>query len=95
MSMKAIRFKEAGTEASKSLELVSIPKPEPESHDLLVKLKACSVNPVDTKIREGKFPASEITGYDAAGVVESVGSSVSDFKPGDAVYVRVMSLTVL
>lgn len=84
--MKAIRFKEGGGTASESLELVTVDKPEPKSTDLLVKLKACAVNPVDIKIRQGAFPASDITGYDAAGVVESVGSSVSKFKQGDEVY---------
>lgn len=44
------------------------------------------MNPVDTKIRQGAFPASDITGYDAAGVVESVGANVMQFTRGDEVY---------
>jgi NADPH:quinone reductase-like Zn-dependent oxidoreductase len=51
MIMKAVHFKEEGGKASESLEVVSVPKPEPKSTDLLVKLKACAVNPVDIEIR--------------------------------------------
>jgi NADPH2:quinone reductase len=81
----AIHYKAPG-KASDVLELTSIDIPRAEANDLLVKLKACAVNPVDTKIREGKFPASDVTGYDAAGVVEEVGSSVKGFQKGDEVY---------
>ena len=84
--MKAIHFKQGGGSASEVLELVSVDKPEPTSTDLLVKLKACAVNPVDIKIRQGHIPAADVTGYDAAGIVETVGSSVSNFTPGDEVY---------
>lgn len=84
--IKAIHFKEGGGKASECLELTSVPMPEPKPDDLLVNIKACAVNPVDTKIREGKFPASDITGYDAAGVVVKVGSNVKAFQAGDEVY---------
>lgn len=82
---KAIHYKKPG-QASEVLALTTIDLPKPEANDLLVKLKACAVNPVDTKIREGKFPASDVTGYDAAGIVEEVGSSVKGFNKGDEVY---------
>lgn len=86
--MKAIQFKKGGGGAAESLEIIEVDKPSPEANDLLVSIKACSVNPVDTKIREGKFPASQVTGYDAAGVVEAVGKDVPSgaFKVGDEVY---------
>ncbi|KAI5366360.1 Putative GroES-like superfamily, alcohol dehydrogenase, alcohol dehydrogenase, zinc-binding type 1 [Septoria linicola] len=84
MSIKAIQFKEPGPPSK--LELTTIDKPKPEAGDLLVKIKACAVNPIDTKVRQGAFPASNITGYDAAGIVEAVGSAVKGFKEGDEVY---------
>jgi NADPH:quinone reductase len=62
------------------------PKPTPAGRDLLVKVEAISVNPVDTKQRKTKTSGSHVLGWDAAGTVESVGRDVSLFKPGDAVY---------
>jgi zinc-binding alcohol dehydrogenase family protein len=68
---------------------VELPKPVATGRDLLVRVEAISVNPVDTKVRAPK-PTVEnsprVLGWDAAGVVESVGSEVTKFKPGDAVY---------
>jgi zinc-binding alcohol dehydrogenase family protein len=64
-------------------------KPEPKPRDLLVAVKAVSVNPVDTKVRKRAAPPAgetKILGYDAAGVVEAVGSEVTLFKPGDEVF---------
>jgi len=68
-------------------------KPEPTGQDLLVKVMAISVNPVDTKIRSGRGQPegklenpARIIGWDASGVVESVGPDVTLFKPGDSVY---------
>jgi alcohol dehydrogenase len=72
-----------------SLADVELPKPKPEGHDLLVKVEAVSVNPVDTKRRMDPAKtdnAPRVLGWDAAGTVEAVGSSVSLFKPGDPVY---------
>lgn len=63
--------------------------PTPGPHDLLVRVEAVSVNPVDTKVRmrrQGTSEAPVILGWDAAGIVEAVGSAVSLFKPGDAVF---------
>ena len=66
-------------------------KPMPESKDLLVKIHAVSVNPVDYKVRKNAAKDKEldepkILGWDAAGIVEAVGNDVSNFKVGDEVY---------
>jgi len=63
--------------------------PQPEGHDLRVAVHAVSVNPVDTKVRAGIKTTQQpprILGWDAAGVVESVGDGVTLFKPGDRVF---------
>ena len=63
--------------------------PQPAGHDLRVAVHAVSVNPVDTKVRAGIKTAQQpprILGWDAAGVVESVGDAVTLFKPGDRVF---------
>ena len=73
----------------KSLFDFELPKPTPRAHDLLVAVRAVSVNPVDTKVRmrqQGSEAQPKILGYDCAGVVESVGHDVSFFKPGDEVF---------
>ena len=82
---KAIHYKKPG-KASEVLELTTIEIPKAEANNLLVKLRACSVNSIDTKFREGKLSASDVTGYDAAGEVEEVGSSVKDFEKVAEVY---------
>ena len=64
---------------------IELPKPAPAGRDLLVKVEAISVNPVDTKQRK-QASGSRILGWDAAGTVEAVGREVTLFKPGDAVY---------
>ncbi|SNB79908.1 zinc-binding alcohol dehydrogenase family protein [Arboricoccus pini] len=63
--------------------------PVPAAHDLLVAVHAVSVNPVDTKVRQGSVPvgkAVDILGWDVAGTVQDVGSEVTLFRPGDDVY---------
>ena len=68
---------------------IKIPKPKPEGHDLLVRVKAVSVNPVDTKMRAPKDKVEQspkILGWDAAGIVEDTGKDVTLFKKGDEVY---------
>ena len=73
-----------------SLSEMDLPHPGPPAgHDLLVRVLAVSVNPVDTKLR--RAPRAEdapprILGFDAAGVVDAVGPDVSAFAPGDEVY---------
>jgi len=73
------------------LQAVDLPKPEITAPDqVLVKLRAAGINPVDVKMREGFYkiePLPFTLGFDGAGVVEAVGSDVSDFKPGDEVIV--------
>jgi NADPH:quinone reductase len=88
--MKAVGFtRYLPIDDPQSLLDVELAKPEPDAHDLLVRVEAVSVNPVDTKVRSPKAQVEtepKILGYDAAGVVEAVGAAVSLFKPGDAVY---------
>ena len=74
------------------LEIREVEKPSPGTGQLLVRVHAASVNPVDWKTRRGdlrfvrptRFPL--ILGYDIAGEVEAIGAEVSQFEPGDAVY---------
>ncbi len=72
-----------------SLLDIELEAPAPGPHDLLVRVEAVSVNPVDTKLR-APGPQAEaqprVLGFDAAGVVEAVGAQVTGFRPGDAVY---------
>ena len=66
-----------------------LPKPTPTGRDLLVRVEAISVNPVDTKVRAPKTrveTSPRVLGWDAAGVVEATGPAVTRFKPGDEVY---------
>ena len=68
---------------------VELPKPAPDGQDLLVAVKAVSVNPVDTKVRSPKDAIEEtprVLGWDASGIVEAVGPDVTLFQPGDEVY---------
>jgi len=65
---------------------VDIPVPSPSGHDLLVKVEAVSVNPVDYKQRQAGSATPRVLGWDAAGTVEKAGNEVTLFKPGDAVY---------
>ena len=71
-------------------ELREVEIPEIGVNDVLVKIIASAVNPVDAKIRAcgyfGKSNLPIILGYDAAGIIEKVGDGVIDFKPGDEVY---------
>jgi NADPH:quinone reductase len=64
---------------------IELPKPSPAGRDLLVKVDAISVNPVDYKQRK-QATGSKVLGWDASGTVEAVGSQTTLFKPGDEVY---------
>lgn len=73
----------------KSLQDIELPEPVAGPRDLLVEVKAISVNPVDTKVRQNVQPeggAAKVLGWDVAGVVKAVGSEVSLFKVGDRVF---------
>lgn len=69
---------------AQGLRDVELPVPAPGARDLLVRVHAVSVNPVDYKVRHGG--GDKVLGWDAAGVVVAVGSEVSLFAPGDEVY---------
>ena len=88
--MKAVAlFKYLPITHPDSLLDIELPKPQPKGRDLLVAVKAVAVNPVDTKVRAPKDKteaAPRVLGWDAAGIVESVGPEVTLFKPGDAVF---------
>jgi len=90
--MKAVVFGEpTGAEHEQSLIDVTLERPSPRPRDLLVEVRAVSVNPVDAKVRAGGGPggrgeADRILGWDAAGIVAAVGSEVTRFRVGDEVY---------
>jgi len=77
-------------EDENSLTDLEIDKPAPQGRDLLVGVRAVSVNPVDYKVRKRAAPKdgepAKILGYDATGVVAATGPDVSLFKPGDEVW---------
>jgi zinc-binding alcohol dehydrogenase family protein len=72
----------------RSLVDATIAKPAPGAHDLLIAVRAVSVNPVDVKVRGGSEPGSRprVLGFDASGVVVAVGDSVTRFAAGDEVF---------
>jgi zinc-binding alcohol dehydrogenase family protein len=87
--MKAVSFYKSLPIADlQSFADVSVDAPKPRPRDLLVEVRAISVNPVDTKIRAGGGPDGQlqILGWDAAGIVKEIGNAVSLFRPGDEVY---------
>lgn len=72
-----------------SLQDIELPAPVAGPRDLLVRVKAISVNPVDTKVRKNMAPEAgqpKVLGWDAAGTVEAIGAGVKNFKVGDRVY---------
>ncbi len=88
--MKAVGYRQSlPIDNPAALEDVELPDPKPGERDLLVRVKAVSVNPVDTKVRKNSAPAAgqaKVLGYDAVGTVEAVGAAVKGFKAGDRVY---------
>ncbi len=88
--MKAVGYRKSLPVTDESALIdVELPMPAPGPRDLLVAVKAVSVNPVDTKVRRRAAPPEgelKVLGWDAAGVVEAVGAEVTLFKPGDAVF---------
>ncbi|NGX87457.1 zinc-binding alcohol dehydrogenase family protein [Rahnella sp. Lac-M11] len=87
MSVKAIAVNPKEPSRFIAIEL---PQPVPGENDLLVEVKAVSINPVDTKVHKGVqksgLDAPKILGWDASGIVKAVGSSVKNFKAGDEVW---------
>ncbi len=88
--MRAVGFNQNQPISSETaLVDIDLPVPEAKGRDLLVEIRAISVNPVDTKTRKNAVlePGQyKVLGYDAAGVVKAVGPDVKLFKPGDEVY---------
>jgi len=72
------------------LKLQDVPEPTPGDHELLIEVRASALNPVDCKLRAGKFRAPRdlpiVPGFDASGVVTGMGSQVEGFKEGDEVF---------
>lgn len=88
--MKAIAYYQSlPIEDAAALQDIELPAPEPGPRDLLVEVRAISVNPVDTKVRRNVQPeagAAKVLGWDVAGVVKAVGRDVTLFQPGDKVW---------
>jgi NADPH:quinone reductase-like Zn-dependent oxidoreductase len=93
--MKAIVYREYGS--ADVLKCEEVEKPVPKDDELLIKVRAAAVNPLDWRLMQGKptmlrlffglrKPKSGRPGIDFAGVVEAVGSKVTQFKPGDSVF---------
>src|SRR5436190_15376770 len=88
-TMKAVQIHAFG--GPDVLQFEDVPRPEPKPNQVLVRVHAAGVNPVDWKIREGylKTPLPMIMGIDFSGVVESVGNAVTRFRVGDEVFGQV------
>jgi zinc-binding alcohol dehydrogenase family protein len=88
--MKAIAYRQSlPIDHADALIDIELPAPQATGRDLLVEVRAISVNPVDTKIRRNVPPAegqAKVIGWDAAGVVKAVGPDVTLFQPGDEVW---------
>ena len=96
--MKAFVVKRYGS--NDGVREVEWPQPQPGAHDVLVKIHAASVNPVDFKVREGKlkpvlpYRLPFVLGCDLAGEIVQVGSAVRAFKAGDQVFARANKMRV-
>ncbi|WP_017963619.1 zinc-binding alcohol dehydrogenase family protein [Rhizobium leguminosarum] len=88
--MRAVAYKTPQPiSAETSLIDVELPMPEAKGQDLLVEIKAVSVNPVDVKVRAHSAPPAgelKVLGWDAAGIVKAIGADVTLFRPGDEVF---------
>lgn len=86
--MKAQILKSFGS--PDSFELCEVPKPVPHTGQVLVRVHATSINPLDYQVRRGDYadlvPLPAITGHDVSGVVEAIGPGVTNFAPGDEVW---------
>src|SRR5882724_3374941 len=94
--MKAIRAHEYGGPAVMKIE--DVPDPKAGPGEVVVRVRAAGVNPVDAYILSGTYPRKPALPYtpgqDGAGEVESVGADVKDFKAGDRVYISGVGQTV-
>ncbi|MFE4173426.1 zinc-binding alcohol dehydrogenase family protein [Streptomyces sp. NPDC056909] len=87
--MPAVAYRESlPIEDPRSLEDVELPVPEPGPRDLLVRVEAVALNPVDYKVRQNTDPGGKpkVLGWDAAGTVVAAGDEVELFRVGDEVY---------
>lgn len=89
--MKAVGYTDPGTiDRAHALLDLDLEDPVPGAKDLLVEVRAVSVNPVDAKVRSRAGPEkgarAKVLGFDAAGVVREVGAEARGFAPGDAVF---------
>ncbi|WP_028623178.1 zinc-dependent alcohol dehydrogenase family protein [Pseudomonas sp. Ant30-3] len=86
--MKALLLKSFG--GPESFELSEVPTPVPQAGQVLVRVHATSINPLDFQVRRGDYPdlvqLPTITGHDVSGVVEAVGPGGTSFAPGDEVW---------
>lgn len=82
------------------LKIADVPGPEVGAHDVLIDVRAASINPLDKMVRNGEFKqllsykTPFVLGHDVAGVVTQVGPAVTGFKVGDAVYSRPRDLRI-
>ena len=89
-TMKAVRQHTYGS--VEVLVLEDVPRPKPGEGDLLVRVRAAGLNPVDWKVREGYLKEMLglglpfIPGYDLAGTVEAIGPGTEAFNPGDEIF---------
>ncbi|MCB1956910.1 MAG: zinc-binding alcohol dehydrogenase family protein [Rhodocyclaceae bacterium] len=88
--MKAVGYQQSlPIDHPESLLDITLPDPIARGRDLLVEVRAVSVNPVDTKVRMRSQPAAgdwQVLGWDVAGLVRAVGEQVTGFRPGDRVW---------
>jgi NADPH:quinone reductase-like Zn-dependent oxidoreductase len=91
--MKAVVVHEYG--GPEALKYEDVPRPEPKEDQILVRIVAAGVNPVDAAIRSGKYAKffgttlPFIPGFDIAGVVEKIGAKITKFKAGDPIYAMI------
>ena len=80
--MKAIQYS-----AARHFDLVDLPKPVPGPNQVVIRVKACGICKTDLTIHDGSFLAKFplVNGHEFAGVIDSVGSDVTEWKPGDRV----------
>ncbi|WP_419996947.1 NADP-dependent oxidoreductase [Streptomyces boninensis] len=95
--MKAFVVEKYGKDG---LHAAHLPEPTPGPHDVVVRVSAAGINPLDKMVRNGefrqllKYRTPFVLGHDVAGVVTRVGAEVSDFKAGDEVYARPRDLRI-